>query len=75
MAAPALAGDDDYVQGSATGPEGQISELGMEYGVELYDFDKADTCVADALQIRDKFLTLAWNTVWSFMILTKLMPA
>ena len=52
MAVPALAGDDDYVQGSAMGPEGQISDLGMEYGVELYDFDKADACVADALQIR-----------------------
>lgn len=59
MAAPALAGDDDYVQGSATGPEGQISELGMEYGVELYDFDKADACVADALQIRAKITNVS----------------
>ncbi len=52
MAIPAMASDDEYNPGSPTGPEGQISQLGMEYGLELYDFDKADTCVPGALQIR-----------------------
>ena len=52
MAAPAMAGDKDYEPGSPTGPDGPISKIGLERGLELYDFDKADTCVPGALQIR-----------------------
>lgn len=51
MAVPAMAGDD-YEPGALTGPEGKISQIGLERGLELYDFDKADTCVPGALQIR-----------------------
>jgi len=52
MAMPAMAKDDKYKPGSLTGPKGTISKAGLEYGLELYDFDKADTCIAGALQIR-----------------------
>ena len=52
MASPAMAKDDKYEPGSLTGPEGQISQIGLERGLELYDFDKADSCVLGALQIR-----------------------
>jgi len=52
MAVPAMADDDKYEPGSPTGPKGQISQAGLDYGLELYDFDKADTCVPDALQVR-----------------------
>lgn len=52
MAAPAMAEDEKYKPGSPTGPQGQISQAGLEYGIELYDFDKADACVPGALQIR-----------------------
>jgi len=54
MAMPAMAKDEKYKPGSPTGPLGQISQAGLDYGIELYDFDKADACVADALQIRVK---------------------
>lgn len=52
MAMPAIAGDEDYVPGSPMGPKGKISQIGLERGLELYDTDKADTCVPGALQIR-----------------------
>jgi len=52
MASPAMAKGDKYKPGSPTGPGGQISQVGLERGLELYDFDKADTCVPGALQIR-----------------------
>lgn len=52
MAMPAMAEDDKYEPGSSTGPRGEISQLGLERGLELYDFDKADNCVPGALQIR-----------------------
>ena len=52
MALPAMAKDDKYQPGSPIGPEGQISQAGLDYGLELYDFDKADNCVPNALQIR-----------------------
>ena len=52
MAMPAMAKDDKYKPGSLTGPKGEISKVGLERGLELYDTDKADTCVPGALQIR-----------------------
>ena len=52
IASPAMAKGDKYKSGSPIGPEGEISQIGLEHGLELYDFDKADTCVAGALQIR-----------------------
>lgn len=52
MATSAMAEDDKYEPGSPTGPKGQISQIGLERGLELYDSDKADNCVAGALQIR-----------------------
>jgi len=52
MALPAMAADDKYKPGSLTGPKGEISKVGLEYGLELYDSDKADNCVPGALQIR-----------------------
>ena len=52
MAMPALAKDKKYKSGDLVGPKGEISQLGLERGLELYDFDKADTCVSGALQIR-----------------------
>ena len=52
MALPAMAADDKYEPGSLTGPKGEISKVGLEYGLELYDSDKADNCVPGALQIR-----------------------
>ncbi|MDA8708215.1 DUF2141 domain-containing protein [Hellea sp.] len=52
LAGPAMADDDDYEPGDLVGPNGPISQLGLEYGLELYDKDKADNCVPGALQIR-----------------------
>ena len=52
MAMPAMAKDDEYKPGSPIGPKGQISQIGLERGLELYDTDKADNCVPGALQIR-----------------------
>ncbi|MDB2438904.1 DUF2141 domain-containing protein [Hellea sp.] len=52
LAAPAMADDEDYEPGDLKGPKGPISAVGLEYGLELYDTDKADNCVPGALQIR-----------------------
>ena len=52
MAMPAMAKDDKYKPGSLKGPKGEISKVGLERGLELYDFDEADACVPGALQIR-----------------------
>lgn len=52
MAMTAMAADDDYEPGSPIGPKGEISAVGLERGLELYDTDKADTCLPGALQIR-----------------------
>ena len=52
MAMPAMAKGDKYEPGSPIGPKGEISAVGLERGLELYDTDKADTCVPGALQIR-----------------------
>lgn len=52
MAQSALAGND-YKPGEPFGPEGEkISQLGLERGLELYDRDVADNCIAGALQVR-----------------------
>lgn len=52
MAMPSMADDEKYKPGALTGPKGEISQLGLERGLELYDTDKADVCVPGALQIR-----------------------
>jgi len=52
LVAPAMAEDDKYIPGALEGPQGQISQAGLDYGLELYAFDKADNCVPGALQIR-----------------------
>jgi len=52
LAGPAMADDEDYEPGALTGPHGEISQIGLERGLELYDHDKDDTCVPGALQIR-----------------------
>ena len=55
MAQSAFAGND-YKPGEPFGPEGQkISPLGLERGLELYDWDVADNCILGALQIRINF--------------------
>lgn len=51
LSSPAMA-DDDYEPGGLTGPKGEISQAGLDNGLELYASDAADTCVAGALQIR-----------------------
>lgn len=51
MSAPTHA-KDGYKPGDLEGEHGTISQIGLETGLELYDRDAADTCVAGALQIR-----------------------
>ena len=50
VGAPALANADSSE--SVEKPQKQLSEIGLQTGLTLYDKDKADTCVAGALQIR-----------------------
>ena len=39
-------------QGEDEKPKKQLSAVGIEHGLELYDKDKSDYCVPGALQIR-----------------------
>ena len=50
VASPALANADSSKDEDA--PKRELSAIGVATGLTLYDKDKADTCVADALQIR-----------------------
>lgn len=48
----AMAEDNNKEGAEKAAPTRSLSALGVERGLELYDKDKADACVAGALQIR-----------------------
>ena len=52
LAAPSLSFAENADEKQAEEAKNQLSAIGIELGLKLYDRDKADTCVPGALQIR-----------------------